>query len=125
MHAAAPLEHVDGNALRVAVALDALEARAIGLDVARAVERLRYELVARLGCADLPGKIVARTCVGRERPGAAYVDGIPEDVHLDGRHVLVAAMAECVEERLPDCCRGAVLFAKGELEPAFRPNPVF
>ena len=76
----------------VAGGLDALQAGAVDLDVARAVERRGDEPVPGLGRALLTSKVALGIVPDGEQPRAVDVDVIPEDVNLDGGVILVLSM---------------------------------
>lgn len=98
VHAAAALGHLEGHAPRLAGLLDALQARAVGLDIAGAVERRRDERVARPGGVLPVREVVLGTAAQREPAWAVDVNLVPEDVHLNGAQVLVETVAEPVAE---------------------------
>ena len=106
MDAAGALEDLDGRALRLAGAPDALQPRAVGLDVTGTVERLGDEHVTRVRCRRPAGKKVVGRDSGWEGARTVDVNAIPKDVDLNGGIRLIDAVAEGVVECLADCVQG-------------------
>ena len=102
MDAAGALEDLNGRALRLAGAPDALQPRAVGLDVTGTVERLGDEHVTRVRCRRPAGKKVVGRDSGWKGARTVDVDAILEDVDLDGGVRLIDAMTEGIVERLAD-----------------------
>ena len=102
MDAAGALEDLDGRALCLAGAPDALQSRAVGLDVTGTVERLGDEHVTWVRCRRPAGKKVVGRDSGWKGARTVDVDAILEDVDLDGGVRLIDAMTEGIVERLAD-----------------------
>lgn len=116
VNTAAPLKDLDRHVLLVANAPNASKARAIRLDVTRAVEGACDELVPRLRSGLCSRKVVLGYAASGKAAWVVNVHSIPENVNLNGGGVLVAAMTEGVVERLANRAQGnlgALLAVKG------------